>query len=301
MNKNMNSLSRRQALLAGSALLLPTMGRAEDLEEPLAALERRAGGRLGVAVLDTASGATIGHRSGERFGMCSTFKLPLAGLVLQAVDQGRLRLDQWQPYGPADMVRNSPITEQHLARGGMTVGALTEATLTTSDNVAANLLIALIGGPAGMTAGLRSLGDAETRVDRLEPSMNLVPVGELRDTTTPLAMARTTARLLRSDALTPASMELLGNWMVATETGRKRLRAGFPPSWRAGDRTGTAMAAGMVDKYNDVAIAWPNPRTALIVAAYYDGPGRHDRMRDEEQAVLAEVGRIAAAWHASGS
>lgn len=297
----MNKLTRRQALLAGSAVLLPALpvmnAGAETPDFPaLAALERQAGGRLGVAALDTASGARMGWRRDERFGMCSTFKLPLAGAILREVDQGRLRLDQWVPYGQADMVSHAPVTTEHLARGGMTVGALTEATQTTSDNVAANLLIGLIGGPAGMTAILRSLGDAQTRVDRLEPTMNLVPAGELRDTTTPAAMAQTSARLLCSDWLSPASVERLGDWMVATETGRKRLRAGLPKDWRAGDKTGTAMAPDMADKYNDVAIAWPTAKTALVIAAYYDGPGRHGRMRDEEQAVLAEVGRIAAAW-----
>jgi len=295
----MNELTRRSALLAGSALLLSPLARADDAAKDfpaLAALERQAGGRLGVAVLDTVSGAQIGHRQHERFGMCSTFKLPLAGVILKEVDQGRLKLAQWVPYGPADMVSHAPVTTEHLPKGGMSVGALAEATQTTSDNVAANLLIQLIGGPAGMTARLRELGDAHTRIDRLEPQMNLVPLGELRDTTTPAAMARSTARLLRSDWLSPASVDLLSRWMVATQTGSKRLRAGFPKDWRAGDKTGTAMAPGMADKYNDVAIAWPDAKHALVIAAYYDGPGRHGRMRDEEQAVLAEVGRIAAAW-----
>jgi beta-lactamase class A len=294
----MSLMTRRQALATTSAALLaPAFAAPAEADHPeLLALERRAGGRLGVAVLDTVSGVHTGLRRDERFGMCSTFKLPLAGLVLKAAEEGRLALDQWVPYGKQDLVPHAPVTSQHLKAGGMTVGALAEATQVTSDNPAANLLITLLGGPASITAALRALGDAHTRLDRLETEMNLVPAGELRDTTTPAAMAQTTARMLRSDWLSPASRERLAGWMVATQTGRQRLRAGLPAAWRAGDKTGTAMHPNMADKLNDVAIAWPDARQAIVIAAYYDAPGRSGRVRDEDQAVLAEVGRIAAAW-----
>jgi beta-lactamase class A len=240
----------------------------------LADLERRSGGRLGVALLDTASAQITGHRLGERFAMCSTFKLPLAGAILREVDQGHLRRDQWVAYGPADMVSHAPVTSQHLARGGMTVAELAEATQTTSDNPAANLLLKLVGGPPGLTAILRTAGD----------------------TTTPTAMAHTTARMLTGDWLSAASRETLTAWMVATTTGKQRIRAGLPKDWRAGDKTGTATAPHMRDKYNDIAIAWPPGKTPLVITAFLETRFSHPEIRDEDQAVLAEVGRIAARW-----
>lgn len=297
------TLNRRHAMGLGAVCLLSVKAWAGDAgkaaDHPgLAALEKRAGGRLGVAMLNTETGAIAGHRLSERFGMCSTFKLPLAAAILRKVDEGSLRLDQWVPYSQADMVSHAPVTGQHLAKGGMTVAAMARATQTTSDNPAANLLMRLLGGPSGFTAMLRTAGDAETRVDRLEPDMNLVPLGELRDTTTPLAMAQTMALMLTQGWLSPASTKLLIEWMEATETGSKRLRAGFPAGWRSGDKTGTAMADGMVDKYNDTAIAWAPGKAPLIVTAYYDAAMSFGKgIRDEDQAVLAQVGRIAANWY----
>ncbi len=301
---DIDTINRRQALLAaGASLLLPFPGMAwsrvlpaSDLQA-LAALERKVGGRLGVALLDTGSGQMVGHRLNERFGMCSTFKMPLAAAILREVDQGHLRHDQWVPYGAADAVAHAPVTQKHLQRGGMTVVALAEAAQTTSDNVAANLLLKLIGGPAGFTANLRAAGDAITRLDRYEPHMNHVKGPDERDTTTPAAMARTTEQLLTTNWLSSASRELLIGWMVATTTGELRLRAGLPNNWRSGDKTGTGMAPGMPDKYNDVAIAWPPGKAPLIISAFYETARPHKGgMRDEDQAVLAEVGRIAAAW-----
>jgi len=296
--------NRRQSLVALATwpfpyvLLAAGKARERPVTGALSALERKSGGRLGVAILDTATNVVEGHRQNECFAMCSTFKLPLAALILKEVDAGKLRLDQFVEYGKKDLVPYAPVAEKHLAQGGMTVSALAQAAQQQSDNVAGNLLLGLIGGPAGFTARLRALGDATTRLDRIEPEMNLVKAGDERDTTSPAAMARTVARLLVDDSpqrLAPASRELLTGWMVDTGTGRKRIRAGLPPDWKAGDKTGTGMAPGMLDKYNDVAVAWPPGRAPIVICAYYEPAVAHSGgMRDEDQAVLADVGRIAA-------
>lgn len=264
----------------------------------LARLERQVGGRLGVALLDPSTGHMSGHRVHERFAMCSTFKLPLAGAILREIDQGRLAQNQFVPYDAAQFVPNlyAPVTKRNLPQGGMGVLALAEATQTTSDNVAANLLLRLIGGPEGLTAILRGAGDRATRLDRYEPQMNRVGVQDLRDTTTPLAMAHTTAHLLTSDWLSAHSRALLTNWMEATTTGQRRIRAGLPQGWRSGDKTGTGSTPGMPDKYNDVAVTWPVGKTPRIICAFYETTQHHADMRDEDEAVLAEVGRIAVNW-----
>ena len=300
---DINAVTRRQVLLGAIATLFSASTLAKDAPKPstiassvLADLERKSGGRLGVTILDTATGMQTGHRADERFAMCSTFKLPLAAVILREADQGRLRLDQFVPFSKKDIVPHAPITSQHLAKGGMTEQALANAAQLTSDNVAANLLLSLIGGPAGFTSILRSLGDTTTRLDRTEPSMNLVTPGEVRDTTTPAAMCQTIARMLTGEWLKPASLDLLISWMIATETGSKRLRAGFPRDWRSGDKTGTGMAPNMADKYNDIAIVWPTGKAPVIVSAFYETAVAYGKMRDEDRAVLASVGRIATDW-----
>ena len=261
----------------------------------LAALERRHGGRLGVYVLDADDPTSAyGHRADERFALCSTFKLLLAAVVLREADAGRLDLNTLLRFGKDDLVPHAPVVEKHLAAGALSIGALAEATQLTSDNVAANLLLRELGGPAGFTAKLRELGDPSTRLDRIEPAMNRVLPGEEHDTTTPRAMAETVARLFTTDLLSPASRQTLKQWMIATGTGMRRLRAGFPTGWVAGDKTGTAYAPGMANKTNDVAVVWREGRAPRVVAAYYDADSHYPEMRAQDEAVLAEVGRIAA-------
>lgn len=299
----MIALSRRQLFVAGAAAIAgrgvlaqdPWAARTAQAQQALAALEQKAGGRLGAGILDAASGRVAGHRLDERFGMCSTFKLALAAMVLHGADQGQLSLATAVPITKADLVSYAPVTETYVGKA-MRLDTMAEAIQTTSDNAAANLLLARIGGPAGYTRRLRDLGDTVTRLDRLEPALNFVPPGDERDTTSPRAMAQLVVRLLTTDWLSAASRDRLAGWMVATTTGTARIRAGLPASWRAGDKTGTAQADGMADKTNDIAVAWPPSGGPLIVTGYYDGPKATSATQDADQAVLAEVGRIAARW-----
>jgi beta-lactamase class A len=289
-------LSRRALIaLAAAAAALPAPALSRQITL-LAALEQKSnGGRLGVCILDTATGLRLEHRASERFAMCSTFKLPLAAAILREADRGKLNLDATVPLSKADLVPHAPVVEANLAKGSMTIRALAEAAQKQSDNAAANLLLKQIGGPAGFTQFFRDLGDQVTRSDRFEPEMNRWTPGDDRDTTTPAAMSATVAKILTGDVLTPASRDLLIQWMIDTKTGLKRIRAGLPQDWRSGDKTGTGYD-DVCGKVNDIAIAWPPGKPPLIVTACYNTAGPADDVSDEDQAILAKVGGIAANW-----
>lgn len=276
----------RRALLAAPLLSLPAF--ADDAASALRALEQRQGGRLGVALLDTASGRRVAHRGDERFPMCSTFKLLAAALVLARVDRGEERLDRRIVFSESDLVTYSPATKEHAGPGGMTVEAICAAAMTLSDNTAGNLMLASFGGPEGLTAFVRTLGDPVTRLDRIETALNEGTPGDPRDTTSPAAMLGTMQKLVAGQALSGASRERLVGWMLSNKTGDKRLRAGMPASWRTGDKTGT----GGHGSANDIAVAWPPGRAPVFVTAYYTGSTISD---DARSAVIAEAGRIATA------
>ncbi len=290
----------RRSLLGGltglaAMSVLPACA-AVGKRNPFQSLEESSAGRLGVYALDSGSGRNFGWRSDELFGMCSTFKLLLAALVLREADAGRWSLDTHIAFTEADMVPHAPVTAKHLKTGSMSIATLAQATQQTSDNVAANLLIRHLGGPARLTAILREWGDQVTRLDRLEPQMNLVPSGEIRDTTSARAMAKTVAQLFSGSLLNAASQQRLRDWMIETKTGLGRIRAGLPSDWIAGDKTGTGIAQIMHNKHNDVAVIWLPKRKPIVVAAYFEASGYFGKMRAEDDAVLAQVGRIVARW-----
>lgn len=289
----MRLLADRRAVLAGLAFSLAAGvargGQAglEPARRAIAAIERREGGRLGVSILDTASGAALGARENERFPMCSSFKWLAAAALLSRVDQGQEDPGREVRFGPADMLDYAPVARANLARGSMSLGDLCAAAIDWSDNVAANLVLAAIGGPAGLTAYARSIGDAETRLDRNEPGLNTAVPGDVRDTTTPRAMRDDLQQVLLGDALSAGSRRQLEDWMAADKVGDKRLRAGLPAGWRVADKTGT----GDYGTANTVAAIWPPGRSAIIACVFYT---ESKASIDARNAIHRELGALIA-------
>jgi beta-lactamase class A len=276
--------NRRQFTLGLAALPASAVfEHAQGISTELAELESGSGGRLGVCVLDAGGRVLAQHRSEERFMFCSTFKVYLAGAVLAAADQRRERLDHQVPVSRADLVPYAPVVEKALAAGRMTVEALARGTVTLSDNAAANLLLRRIGGPAGLTRYLRSLGGRQARLDRFEPDLNRRN-GQL-DTTTPLDAALMLRNLLTPSALRPRSLARLETWLIESPTGRARLRAGLPSEWRTGDKTGT----GPAGEANDVAFVDLPSGGRLFIAGYFEAATNSPQQREQ---VLAAVGRL---------
>jgi beta-lactamase class A len=261
------------------------------LAREFARIEAARGGRLGVAVLDTGSGRRAGHRQDERFPMGSTYKLLAAGAVLARADAGRESMERRIRFTRDDLVTYSPVTEMAVGGEGMTLDALCEATMITSDNTAGNLLLDALGGPAGLTAWLRQLGDSVTRLDRKETALNEAAPGDARDTTSPAAMLADLRALAVGSALSASAQQHLQGWLRNNRTGDARLRARLPQGWRAGEKTGTS-AHGTS---NDVGLLWPPGDAApVLVSAYLTGGAADGTVRD---AALAEVGAaVAAAW-----
>ena len=218
----------------------------------------------------------------------STFKFLAAALVLARVDRGQEQLDRRIVFSDKDLVTYSPVTKDHVGPAGMSVADICAAAVTLSDNTAGNLMLASFGGPAALTAYARSLGDGLTRLDRIETALNEAAPGDPRDTTTPNAMLGDMQRLLVGDALSAESRRHLTQWLLASKTGTKRIRAGLPSDWRVGDKTG----GGDNGTTNDIAVAWPPGRAPILVAVYFTGSTMAD---DARSAVIADAGRIAVA------
>jgi len=272
------------ATFAVPAIVHGAPSRLATLPTAFQQLERTNGGRLGVAVVDTGTGEHANYRGNERFPLCSTFKFLLAAAVLQRVDRHEEALNRAIGIPNSPVLGHSPLTLPHAGRT-MTVATLCHAIVTQSDNTAANLLLASLGGPTGITTFARRLGDDVTRLDRTEPTLNEALEGDPRDTTSPIAMAGNLNTVLLGSALSPASRRQLTQWMVGCQTGLDQLRAKLPADWRAADKTGS----NGVHTSNDLAVFWPAAGPALIVTAYITqcrGP------ETKRAALLAEIGRL---------
>ena len=278
---------KRRSVIAGfGALGLAGCGLSVRFDRPfdLSDLEQRENVRLGLAVRQGAD--QMSWRATERFTYCSTFKLFLAAATLERVARGEERLDRAVPITSEDMISHAPVTGPAVGET-LTIEALCQSTVELSDNPAANILIREMGGLDSWRNWYRSLGDSVTRVDRLEPELNLVD-GE-RDTTTPDQAVANMARLLAPGQmrLTPEHQMLLERWLVDSPTGPNRIKAGAPEGWRLGHKTGTSNLGPV----NDIGVIWSPSNGPIFVAAYYEGPPTDDFAAGE--AIIAEATRRA--------
>lgn len=276
----------RRAVLAASLALGATAAEAAA-DAALADLEQRHGGRLGVVIWRPADGLRIVRRADERFAMCSTFKTLAAAAVLARVDRGREDLERRIVFGKDQVVTYSPVTGPRVGGEGMTLAEICAAAIRFSDNTAGNLLLDRLGGPGGLTAFARGLGDHVTRLDRYETLLNEATPGDPRDTTSPEAMARNLRKLLLGPTLLPESRRRLCQWMASNTTGDARIRRGIPTGWVVMDKTG----AGENGANNDVAVVLPPSGQPAIVTVYY---AESQATGAQRNAVIADVARVAA-------
>jgi beta-lactamase class A len=252
---------------------------------PFAQLEHRYHARLGVYAVDTGTGRTVAYRADERFAYASTLKALTAGLLLKRATDAQL--DQVVHYRKSDLLDWAPITSKHV-RTGMRLRDLIAAALRYSDNTAANLVTARLGGPHAVQTALRGLGDTTTHVDRTEPTLNEATPGDIRDTGTPRVLGTDLRRFVLGNFLPRTRRELLTGWLVTNTTGGPYIRAGVPAGWKVGDKTGS----GGYGTRNDIAIAWP-PGGAPIDIAIQSDRGAKNATSDD--ALIADATKAALA------
>lgn len=253
----------------------------------LQAIEARVGGRLGVMLVAPDDRLILANRETERFPICSTFKLPLAVMILSDIDAGTLALDRKLPFGDRRVVMNSPVIERMKRDGAadISVERALAAMMTQSDNTAANLLLTLVGDNSGYSRRIEvAFGNDSIRMDRSEGVLN-EDAARAEDTATPDAMVAVLARVFHETTLSMESRSKLTGWMADARTGANRVRAGLPQGLRAGDKTGTCTRS-----YNSVGwIDAGDDRQPWLYAVYLD---ETDASEDLAEAALADTGRL---------
>jgi beta-lactamase class A len=311
-------MNRRHLLLALAGLpgLAHAQGNQEFQSRLEALAERAKPGTLGITVLDPRSDASWRVNADRLYPMGAVLNAPLAALVLARIDQGELTADRLVVVTRADLRTGwSPLARAFRGeRMSFTVADLLTRAVSASDNTAADVLLALAGGPEALTAFLRAHGIEGMRVDLDHRGLARAAEGEgapvpgesrparlrrgfeefLRDprnTSTPLAAASFLDKLRRGELLQPDSTRELVLLMEGERTPR-RLLAGVPEGIRFAHKTGTSRVFERVSGgFNDIGIlAWPDGRSVIVAAFLTESPASER----EREAIFAELARLVA-------
>ena len=262
-------------------------------------------GKTGIAVQRIDGEWALSQRGGDLFPQQSVSKLWVTLTVLDAVDQGRISMDQRVRIGPEDLTLfHQPIAARVQSEGSVTMSVrdLIETAITHSDNTANDSLLRTVGGPNAVrafiakkdlgsirfgpgerllqsgTAGLTwqqsySRGrNFQTARSALSPATRRAAMDNYLadpvDGASPAAIASALTRLARGTLLSPESTDYLLGVMSRTKSGPRRLKAGLPPGWQFLHKTGTGQDLnGMTAGYNDIGIATApdGTRYAIVV------------------------------------
>jgi beta-lactamase class A len=336
------SLGRRDLLIGGAGLALAACGRKESLtasrtprldmkrlDTEVAALAARAApGVLGFGLMNLESGEFWVRLGDRTFPMQSVFKLPLAAAVLGEVDTGLLKLAEPLTLEAEDLSPAwSPIADAWPARTTYTALELLTATVSNSDNTAADLLMKRIGGPGVVTAWLQARKVDEIRVDRYERQLQpdvygmasfrpawkgesafaaamatvaparrhaamLAYMADPKDSATPRGMLGFLRKFDEGELLSPASTRQLLSMMLASPRGADRIKAGLPKDASFAHKVGTSGTdQGLNAAFNDVGIFTLKDRRSYAIAAFLTGSTAPEAAR---AALFADLGRLAA-------
>lgn len=259
------------------------------LQSALSDIARSFDGVVGIAVTRVGCDWVAGERKSELFPQQSVSKLWVSLGVLDAVDTGRLKLNQPIVIRPQDLaVLNQPLRQEVLEKGSVTlpVQALMTQALSHSDNLANDKLLWTIGGPDKVRQMLRhkdiggirfgpgerllqsriagmewnsiySLGRnfyearAKLPMDRRKASLGAY-LADPMDGASPEGIVRAFSRLVKGELLTPESTLVMLDILSRTHSGPMRLKAGAPRDWKVYHKTGTGQELdGVATGYND--------------------------------------------------
>jgi beta-lactamase class A len=232
-----------------------------------------AGGKVGFAALDLSTGRSFGRHENEPFPMQSVFKLPVAIEVLRQVDGKKLDLSRVVALEAADR-RGGPGTLITVP-SKKTVRELLEAMIITSDNIAADKLLSLVGGPGVVDARVRALGIDHVTIRYTELDLGSSGPQRADNTATPAAIVALLAKVARHEAgLSPASAALLDDVLLRVTTGQQRIKGGVPSGTPVAHKTGMSDTRdGKTDATNDVGlVTLPNGHRIAIAVFVHASP-----------------------------
>jgi beta-lactamase class A len=295
----------------------------QRLEREIARISKVAGGTVGASAIHIETGRRVSLNGGERFPMASSYKVAIAVQLLTRVDQGEIKLDDMIEIKPGDLHPGSGTLTDLFNKPGLALSVrnLLELMLLISDNSATDVVLRLAGGPAAVTARIRTLGIEGINVDRptvrliadrngmeLPPEDKWTPTmfataaasvkpedraaaarkfeADTRDTSTPNAMADLLVRIYRKDLLKPGSAELLLDIMRRCQTGETRLKGILPEGTEVAHKTGTIGRST-----NDVGIiTLPDGAGHVAIAVFVKSSEKDVPQRER---AIAEIARAA--------
>jgi beta-lactamase class A len=266
----------------------------ESVKQQIRAIAREAHGKVSVACSLPGSALNCDLNPNARPPMQSVFKLPLALTVLHQVEQKTFSLDQPVRFLRQDRILPhvySPLQDQYPDAGlDVPLRELLRLSVSLSDNVAADILLRLVGGPKAVNAYIAALRVSGFHLQDSEAVLHHEVSAQYRNWFEPAGAVQLLRRISNNSPLTSEHTDLLLGWMTpAVRT--KRLEGDLPAGTRVAHKSGTSdVDDGVAHATNDIGLI-PLPDGRRIAIAVFVTDSTADESTREQ--VIARIARTA--------
>ena len=225
--------------------------------------------------------------------MQSVFKFPLAITALHLVEQQKLSLDQSVRFLPSDRIlphTHSPLQDKYPAGNvDVPLRELLGFAVSESDNVAADIVLRMVGGPGVVNDYMKSLDVAGFHLEDGEDGLARDVTAQYRNWFEPAGAVQLLRRISDDSPLTPEHTRILLTWMQDAATGLQRIKGGLPPGTIVMHKTGSSGTRdGITFATNDIGLITLPDRRRLAIAIFLTDSRADEATRD---AVIARIAK----------
>jgi beta-lactamase class A len=262
------------------------------LQEQIRKIADDAHGKVTVACSLPRSGLSCDLGPHAHPPMQSVFKLPLAIDILHLVEEGKLSLDRQVRFAPEDRIPHaySPLQDKYPDAGvDITFRELLRLTVSLSDNVAAEMLLGLAGGPKPVDTYIAQLGIVGFHLQDGERALHRETALQYRNWFEPAGAVQFLRRIADASPLTPDDTKLLLGWMNSTRANR--LAGDLPKGTHVAHKSGSSdVDAGLAHATNDIGLITLPDQRQLAIAVFLTDSTADEATREK---VIARIARAA--------
>jgi beta-lactamase class A len=227
--------------------------------------------------------------------MQSVFKLPLALTALHIIEESHAPLDEPVHFMLGDRIlpdTYSPLQDKYPeANVEVPLQELLRLSTSLGDNVAADMVLQIVGGPSAVNSYIASLGVSGFHLEFSEHMIHRDPRALYRNWFEPAGAVEMLRRISEYSPLTKEHTQLLMTWMRDNPSGTHQLKGDLPPKTTVMHITGaSATFDDMTPATNDIGLITLPDGRRLAIAVFITDSTADNATR---HSVIARIARAA--------
>jgi beta-lactamase class A len=267
----------------------------DALRQQIAAIAAEAHGKVSVACSLPGTALNCDINAFAHAPMQSTFKAPLALTALHQVERGKLSLDDPVRFLASDRIlpsTYSPLQDEYPAAGvDIPLRRLLELAVSASDNVAADIVLRIIGGPEMVGRYIQECGIEGFHIEDNEKGLQRDAAAQYRNWFEPAGAVQFLRLVSDHPPITGEHASLLLGWMRDSTRGNQRIKGQLPAATIVMHKPGTSGTDHSVTAAtNDIGLIILPDGRRLAIAIFITDSTAGETARES---VIARIARAA--------